>query len=119
MVFTCFEDTAMNRIADIASTLTDRYQTTIPETVRNSLGLQKRDKLHYQIMPDGTVLLSRAHTAHEDDPALAGFLALLENDLQNRPAVVRPLGAEQRARVRGLIGDADVDLDAKLDPADE
>ena len=29
------------------STLTDRYQTTVPETVRRALRLGKRDKIHY------------------------------------------------------------------------
>ncbi|MFM7907200.1 MAG: type II toxin-antitoxin system PrlF family antitoxin, partial [Microcystis sp.] len=27
------------------STLTDRYQTTIPDSVRKALGLNKRDKI--------------------------------------------------------------------------
>jgi hypothetical protein len=29
------------------STLTDRYQTTVPETVRRALRLRKRDKIQY------------------------------------------------------------------------
>ena len=45
---------------DIESTLTDRYQTTIPESVRRALKLGKRDKIHYAIRPGGEVLLSRA-----------------------------------------------------------
>lgn len=109
----------MKQILELESTLTDRYQTTIPETVRSRLGLGKRDKLQYKLMSDGTVLLGRAQAVQEDDPALAGFLALLENDLKNRPAAVRPLVGTQRARARDLIGDVDVDLDARLDPADE
>ena len=28
------------------STLTDRYQTTVPEPVRKALGLNKRDKIY-------------------------------------------------------------------------
>lgn len=31
------------------STLTDRYQTTVPETVRRALRLGKRDTLRYSI----------------------------------------------------------------------
>jgi len=38
------------------STLTDRYQTTVPETVRRALRLGKRDKIHYTIRPGGEVL---------------------------------------------------------------
>ena len=57
----------MNRILETESTLPDRYQTTIPETVRNMLRLGKRDKLHYKIMSDGTVLLSHAESLQDYD----------------------------------------------------
>ncbi|MFN5651359.1 MAG: type II toxin-antitoxin system PrlF family antitoxin, partial [Actinomycetes bacterium] len=40
------------------STLTDRYQTTGPETVRRALKLGKRDKIHYTIRPGGEVVLT-------------------------------------------------------------
>ena len=36
---------------DVESTLTDRYQTTLPETVRRALRLGKRDKIRYSIRP--------------------------------------------------------------------
>jgi antitoxin PrlF len=36
---------------DVESTLTDRYQTTVPETVRRALRLGKRDKIRYSIRP--------------------------------------------------------------------
>ncbi len=55
------------------STLTDRYQTTVPETVRKALGLNKRDKIRYTIQPGGQVVLSRAAQS-EDDPVLGQFL---------------------------------------------
>lgn len=35
------------------STLTDRYQTTLPDPVRKVLGLSKRDKIQYTIQPNG------------------------------------------------------------------
>ena len=44
---------------EVESTLTDRYQTTVPETVRRVLKLGKRDKIHYTIRLDGEVVLSR------------------------------------------------------------
>ena len=44
---------------EVESTLTDRYQTTVPETVRRALRLRKRDKIHYTIRPGGEVVLSR------------------------------------------------------------
>ncbi|WP_206165702.1 type II toxin-antitoxin system PrlF family antitoxin, partial [Citrobacter braakii] len=39
--------TAMPATLEAESTLTDRYQTTVPETVRRALRLGKRDKIHY------------------------------------------------------------------------
>jgi antitoxin PrlF len=54
------------------STLTDRYQTTVPDAVRKALHLGKREKIRYTIQPDGKVLLSRADQ-DETDPALDSF----------------------------------------------
>ena len=44
---------------EVESTLTDRYQTTVPETVRRALQLGKRDKIHYTIRPGGEVVEER------------------------------------------------------------
>jgi antitoxin PrlF len=38
---------------EVESTLTDRYQTTVPVIVRHALGLGKRDKIHYTIRQEG------------------------------------------------------------------
>ena len=54
----------------VESTLTDRYQTTVPETVRRALRLRKRDKIQYTIRPGGEVVLSRVAITGEDDPVL-------------------------------------------------
>ena len=45
---------------EVESTLTDRYQTTVPETVRRALQLSKRDKIHYTIRAGGEEI-GRAH----------------------------------------------------------
>ena len=50
----------------VESTLTDKYQTTMPGVVRKALGLKKRDRISYTILPDGDVLLRRATDAAED-----------------------------------------------------
>ena len=50
----------MPAILALKSTLTDRYQTTVPDAVRRVLHLEKRDRIKYSISPDGIVLLSRA-----------------------------------------------------------
>lgn len=109
----------MNHVLETESTLTDRYQTTIPETVRRMLRLNKRDKLRYAIQPDGTVVLSRAESAREDGPALVGFLRFLQRDLMARPHAVAPIDTARRARGQALIEGIEVDLDAKLADEDE
>ena len=62
---------------EVESTLTDRYQTTVPETVRRALRLGKRDKIHYTIRPSGDVVLTRAQANDSDDPVLGAFLVFL------------------------------------------
>ncbi|MFC3862570.1 type II toxin-antitoxin system PrlF family antitoxin [Deinococcus antarcticus] len=101
---------------DITSTLTDRYQTTIPEAVRHALGLQKRDRLQYRV-ENGQVIISRAD--EEKDPALAPFLALLENDIQDHPEHLQALDRDLHTRLKELTADIEIDLNAPLDPDDE
>ena len=70
---------------EVESTLTDRYQTTVPETVRRVLRLGKRDKIHYTIRPGGEVLLTRAAVAEENDAVLGQFLGFLARDIASHP----------------------------------
>ena len=99
------------------STLTDRYQTTVPETVRRALRLGKRDKINYTIRPDGEVVLTRA--AAGDDPALAPFLGFLARDLAEHPERLQAVDASLAQRIQALVGGVDVDLDAPLSADDE
>jgi antitoxin PrlF len=103
----------------VQSTLTDRYQTTVPETVRRALQLGKRDKIRYTIRSGGEVVISRAAEAERDDPALGKFLDLLARDIATRPERLRPMDAALLKRVRALVGGMKVDLDAALSPDDE
>lgn len=105
-------------ILEVESTLTDRYQTTVPETVRRALRLDKRDKIHYTIRPGGEVVLSRARGS-EDDPVLGQFLAFLERDIARHPERLEAIDASLAARLRALVGDLEVDLDAPLSADDE
>lgn len=99
------------------STLTDRYQTTVPETVRRALRLGKRDKIHYTIRPNGEVVLTRAATDDGDDPALAPFLGLLARDMAEHPERLQAVSDDLAQRIQTLVDDVEVDLDAPL-PAD-
>jgi antitoxin PrlF len=103
----------------VESTLTDRYQTTVPETVRRALRLGKRDKIHYTIRPDGEVVLTRAVTGESDDPGLAPFLGFLARDLAEHPERLQALDAGLAQRIQALVGGVEVDLDAPLSADDE
>ncbi len=101
------------------STLTDRYQTTVPETVRRALRLGKRDKIHYRIRPGGEVVLTRAKRSDDADPVLGAFLRFLENDLAEHPEGPIPMNPAFMKSVIALTDTIVVDLDAPLLPADE
>ncbi|GAA4339396.1 type II toxin-antitoxin system PrlF family antitoxin [Pigmentiphaga soli] len=105
---------------DVESTLTERYQTTVPETVRRVLGLKKRDKIHYSIRPNGDVVLSRAGNTDDEDPALGAFLTFLARDIASHPGRLEPLTDDLLAAVQKAASEAgDIDLDAPLSADDE
>jgi antitoxin PrlF len=101
------------------STLTDRYQTTVPETVRRALRLGKRDKIRYTIRPDGEVVLTRAERDEAADPALVAFLGLLARDLTEHPERLQAVDVDLVERIRTLVGGVEVCLDASLSADDE
>lgn len=104
---------------EVESTLTDRYQTTVPETVRRALRLGKRDKIHYSIRPGGEVVLTRADAAEGDDPVLGQFLGFLARDIASCPERLQAVDAALVQRLHSLVGDIEVDLDAALSADDE
>ncbi len=73
-------------VLEAESTLTTRYQTTIPDAVRKVLGLSKHDRLVYRVSADGEVHLAKAGAAEAEDAALAPFLALLDVRMTTKPA---------------------------------
>lgn len=104
---------------EVESTLTDRYQTTVPETVRRALRLKKRDKIQYVIRPSGEVVLTRANDAQADDPVLGQFLGFLAHDIAAHPERLQTVDESFVQRIQSLVGSMDVDLDAPLSADDE
>jgi antitoxin PrlF len=104
---------------EVESTLTDRYQTTVPETVRRALKLGKRDKIHFTIRQNGEVVLTRATATEDDDPVLGQFLSFLARDIASHPERLRAIDAGLAQRVQSLVGGIEVDLDAALSENDE
>ena len=103
---------------EVESTLTDRYQSTVPETVRRALKLGKRDKIHYAIRPSGEVVLTRADVSG-DDPVLGQFLGFLAHDISRHPERLQSVDAGLAHRLQSLVGGVEVDLDAALSADDE
>ncbi|MHA6907549.1 type II toxin-antitoxin system PrlF family antitoxin [Ralstonia pseudosolanacearum] len=101
------------------STLTDRYQTTVPETVRRALRLGKRDKIHYTIRQTGEVVLTRADDDEAGDPVLGQFLRFLAQDIAAHPERLQGLDTSLVQRIHTLVGGIEVDLDAALSADDE
>ena len=108
----------MSATFEVESTLTDRYQTTVPETMRRALRLGKRDKIHHTIRPSGEVLLTRGEASDGDDPLLGQFLGFLARDMASHPERLQAVEAGFVQRLQSLTGGIEVDLDAAL-PADD
>lgn len=104
---------------EVESTLTDRYQTTVPETVRRVLKLGKRDKIHYTIRSGGEVVLSRVEITEEADPVLGRFLGFLSRDIANHPERLQSVDTGLAHRIHSLVGGIEVDLGAALSADDE
>ncbi|MFA5589686.1 MAG: type II toxin-antitoxin system PrlF family antitoxin [Lysobacteraceae bacterium] len=102
----------MPSLIEAESTLTDRYQTTVPETVRRALQLGKRDRIRWAINADGQVLLQRADDAA--DPVLGRFLDFLAADMTAHPEHLRSLDTELATHLEKLVGHIDIDLGAPL-----
>ncbi|SFC29960.1 antitoxin PrlF [Marinospirillum celere] len=107
----------MGTILEENSTLTDRYQTTVPASVRRALNLQRRDQIHYTIRDNGEVVLSRAQP--ESDPVVTQFLAFLESDMQEHPEQLRAVTTHTLAEAEQLTAGIEVNLDEALPEDDD
>ncbi len=107
-------DIAMAAALELESTLTDRYQTTVPDAVRRALKLGKRDKLKYAVQSNGSVLLTRAEKNESSDPVLGRFLEFLAQDIQDNPQRLRAVDTKWLKRMQSLVRNVKVDLDAPL-----
>ncbi|QWF71983.1 type II toxin-antitoxin system PrlF family antitoxin [Methylomonas paludis] len=109
----------MSTTLEVESTLTDRYQTTIPETVRRVLHLGKRDKIHYTIRLNGEVVITRADLTDGDDPVLGQFLNFMVRDINEHPDRIQTMDGGFVQRLQSLTKDIDLDLDAPLQADNE
>ncbi len=109
---------AITQVPCSESTLTDRYQTTVPATVRKYLGLNKNDKICYTLYPNGAVLISRAEPAG-NDPVLEQFLDFMAQDMQENPQNLQPINSGLVSKIQSLVSEVDFDLNELLADEDE
>ena len=99
----------MSQIHEIA-TITTKGQITLPKSIRQALGVGYGGKVAFDF--DGTdIVVTRATAAEHIDPAIAQFLALIENDI-SRGKNVGTLPAHLTKSLKKA-------LRTKLDPASE
>jgi len=110
----------MSELLQAESTLTEKYQTTIPSIVRQTLGLEKGNKISYHIQADGSVIITRCENREkESDPILEQFLSFLSQDMTDNPQHIKAISANTINHLASLVIDVDVDLDAPLSDEEE
>lgn len=102
----------MSRPVEDFSTLTAKGQTTVPKSVRRTLGLSAGDAIAYRI-EKGRVSVRKAQTEHAD-PALGAFLALLEKDIAAGRSL-RAMPADLVKSMRQALKGAKVDLEEPIE----
>jgi len=70
---------AMQAIHQV-TTVTSKGQITLPKPIRQALGVEVGGKVAFDWMGE-QVVVTRVEDEPHEDPAIAGFLALLEKDI--------------------------------------
>lgn len=96
----------------LASTVTARAQTTLPSGVRRALRLRAGDQIAYTIEGDQAVIRK---IESEEDPALAGFLELLEQDVIHNARRVQLATQSFAEYLEELTAGIEVDYDAPIE----
>ncbi len=109
----------MSAVIKVESTLTDRYQTTVPDAVRRALQLDKRDKLRYTVKANGVVQLTKLDASEEDDPAMGAFLDFLAHDITAHPERLATMPTALAKRMKKLTTGVKFNLTVALSPNDE
>lgn len=71
----------MSPIHEIA-TITSKGQITLPKPIRQALGVDSGGKVAFDLL-GSQVVVSRVENQEHEDPAIIGFLSLLEKDIRN------------------------------------
>ena len=94
------------------STVTTKGQITLPKSIRQILGVNSGDKVSFHLT-DGQVVVTRAKKEQHRDPAIAGFLSILEKDIQaGRNVTTLP---DDLAQVMAYCSENPVDTNEDID----
>jgi antitoxin PrlF len=94
----------MSQIHEVA-TITSKGQITLPKPIRQALGVATGGKVAFDF--DGTaIVVTRAEEAEHTDPAIARFLALIEQDItagKNVAGLPDPLAKSLKKALRTQV----------------
>jgi antitoxin PrlF len=106
----------MGTIREVAS-VTSKGQITLPKSVRQLLGVESGDKIVFDVL-GAQVVVRRADDQPHTDPAITGFLALLEQDIHcSKHIVALPEGLASTMAAAAKFTSIDVDDEIEGDVA--
>ncbi len=94
------------------ATLTSKGQITLPKPIRQALGVDVGGKVAFDLR-GSQVVVTRVDNERHEDPAIAGFLALLEKDIASGGHISTLPDDLARAMLEAIK--RPVDLDAEID----
>lgn len=97
------------------SRVTSRNQTTLPPAVRETLHLEKGERLGYIIDGNEVRLVNASALDEHEDPIVTGFLDLLASDLKAHPERVNAFPSELLARAQELTRDVEIDHNGPIE----
>ena len=97
----------MSTIHEIA-TLTSKGQITLPKPIRQALGVDFGGKVAFDLLGSQVVVSRVDHQEHED-PAIIGFLSLLEKGIQTGQCLTSLPEGLARAMLAALKQPVDFD----------
>ncbi len=98
-----------------------KYKTIVADWMGQHFGWENAPKISDQIQPLGNniIICEQKNNLDESDHRLEKFLNLIEKDIAKNPQHRKAITSSTVERVRSLIGDISVDLDAPLEDEEE
>lgn len=105
----------MPAVHEIA-TLTSKGQITLPKPIRQALGVDYGGKVAFDLR-GSQVVVTRVEESDHDDPAIGGFLALLESGVRSGKYLTTLPDDLVQAMLATLVRPVDLDADIEGDVA--